>query len=76
MNNAWFVDYKCGEWDHGYIVIHAPDETEALKMLEHHVGMFFPPEDMPDLKVNRVTPWNVDTVPDDWKELPERSVIE
>lgn len=69
--NAWFIDYKCGEWDHSYIVVHAPDKAQARKMLKHHVSMFCTPQDVANLKVNRITAWGVDSVPDDWKELPE-----
>lgn len=74
-NNAWFIDYKCGDWDHSYIVIHAPDKTEARKMLKRHVGMFCTPQEVASLRVNRITPWNVNSVPDDWVELDGKEVI-
>ena len=72
-NKAWFIDYKHDDWEHCYIVIHAPDKTEAKKILKRHVSMF---SNVSTLSINRITPWNKENVPDDWKELKEDEVNE
>jgi len=71
MNKAWFIDYKRADWDHNYIVIHAPDKAEARKMLKRHIELYTTPEQRIGFCINHITEWNVNNVPDDWKELPE-----